>query len=99
MQRLADDLAVGGVDMYLAHEQEWYRTPFATFMQGVEPAPEPRKLNPVAIYSRWNSKAAPSAPVVAQEAQPRLSITDLDPSAIYAKWNTSAPRPNVATEA
>jgi len=87
MGRLADDLASGGVDVFLANEREWRGTPLAAFMSGLSLDPEPPSLNAVAIYSHWNGKPAPSVPVAGPTPERPPTITDLDPTAIYAKWN------------
>jgi len=87
MGRLADDLASGGVDVFLANEREWRGTPLAAFMSGLSLDPEPPSLNAVAIFSKWNGKPAPSVPVAASTPEHSPAITDLDPAEIWARWN------------
>lgn len=99
MDKLADDLTSGGVDTFLANEREWRGTPLAAFMAGQPLDPEPPALDAVGIFAKWNSKAAPSAPVNAPPAERPQAITDLNPTAIYAKWNGSGSRREALTDA
>ena len=99
MEQLASDLALGGVDAFLANEEQWRATPLASFMQGSSAEPQSPALDAVAIYARWNRKPSlASTSVDRAEAEPP-TINGLDPAAIYAKWNGAAPQREAVDEA
>lgn len=98
MEQLANDLALGGVDAFLANEEQWRRTPLASFMQ--EPSAEPQSpaIDAVTIYAKWNRRPALATPNVDRAEVEPLTINDLDPAAIYAKWNGAAPQREAVEE-
>jgi len=76
METITDDLIAGGTDLCCAKAKDWHRTSLATQLRGEPPR---AKINPVAIYEKWNRTG--------NKPSLRKADGDIDPEAVYAKWN------------